>query len=144
MDDEQLKELASQLESCTNLDVAESKLSEGKPCMWLTGNRDALLHIASQLIRAAAEPILDDECRAELVQLLQNQITESATDHVLGMVQRIDTFPENPNVIAQRKRSALRNDRGCLIGCAVVGFIVLSVIGAGILYWWEILTGERP
>jgi hypothetical protein len=141
MDDDELLDIASKLESASDNDAAHSQLSTGKPWLWLTGNRDALLRFAVAFIRAAAAPISDDDCRAEPTILEHRQINDAKTDYILGAAQRIDEFPENPDVIANRKRSAWQNDRGALLGCGIVGFIVLSILLSGIAFWWHVITG---
>jgi len=141
MDDDELLDIASKLESVSDNDAAQSQLSTGKPWLWLTGNRDALFRFAAAFVRAAAAPIPDDECRAEPTILEHRQINNNKTDYTLGAAQRIDEFPENPDVIAERKRNAWRNDRGALLGCGVVGFILLSILISAIAYWWHVITG---
>jgi hypothetical protein len=141
MDDDELLDIASRLESASDDDAAHSQLSAGKPWLWLTGNRDALLRFAAAFLRAAAAPIPDDECRAEPSILEHRQITDAKTDYTLGAAQRIDDFPENPEVIAARKRRAWDNDGCALIGCGVVGFVILSLLLSGIAFWWHVYTG---
>lgn len=141
MDDDELLDIASKLESASDNDAAHSRLSAGKPWLWLTGNRDALLRFAAAFIRAAAAPIPDDECRAEPTILEHRQINDAKTDYTLGAAQRIDEFPENPEVIAERKRGAWRNDRGALLGCGIVGFILFSILISAITFWWHVITG---
>lgn len=141
MDDDELLDIASRLESATDNDAARSQLSAGKPWLWLTGNRAALLRFAAAFVRAAAAPIPDDDCRAEPTILKHRQINDAKTDYTLGAAQRIDEFPENPDVIADRKRSAWQNDRGALLGCGIVGFLLLSLLLSGIAFWWHLITG---
>ena len=141
MDDDELLELASKLEASADIDAAQSHLTVGKPWLWLTGNRDSLLRFAAAFLRAAAAPIPDDECRAEPTMLEHRQINDAKIDYTLGAVQRIDAFPENPDAIANRKRSAWRNDGVVVIGCALVGFVILSLLLSGLAFWWQIFTG---
>jgi hypothetical protein len=86
MNNDQLRDLLSELESSTDFHAAESQISEGKPELFLTGNRDALLLFAAAFIRAATEPIPDGECRARPSLLEHHQVTDSQTDYVLRAV----------------------------------------------------------
>jgi len=52
MNDDELLEIASKLEAASSSDAAQSQLSVGKPWLWLTGNRDALLQFAAAFVRA--------------------------------------------------------------------------------------------
>ena len=99
------------------------------------------LRFAAAFVRAAAAPIPENECRAEPSLLEHRQINSTKTDYVFGAAQQIDEFPENPDIIADRKRRDWRNDRGALIGCGVVGFIILSLLLSGIAFWWHLFTG---
>lgn len=140
MDDE-LLDIASKLESGFDSDAACSQLSGEKPWLCLTGNRDALLKIATALLRAAAAPIPDDESRSKPTFIEHRQINVTNTDYVLVVADRIDSFPENPAKIARRKHRAWANDRIGLIGCGLVGFVVLSLLLSGIVFWWFIFSG---
>jgi len=60
---------------------------------------------------------------------------------VLGAAERIDSFPENPGIIAERRRRAWRNDRFGLFGCAFVAFVIVSLLVSGVTFWWHLITG---
>ncbi len=143
MNNDQLRDFLSKLESSTDYDAAESQLSEGEPELFLTGNRDALLLFAAAFLRAATAPIPNGECRAAPALLEHHQIIDSEADHILRAVQLIDQLPEDPEIIAIRKRNAWRADRFCLLGCATISFISIFVIMGSAMLWWDFFTGDR-
>ena len=135
MDDNQLIEIATSLED----DTAEAKthIKRCKPqhLVGLTANRAGFLRLAASCLRAAAAPVLEDDCRSTPVELLEpphQQIVDDDSDCIIGFLQRMETWPEPNEFIEARKKRALRNDRWTLLTCGVVGFVILSVIVAGI------------
>jgi hypothetical protein len=140
MDDEEILDIASNLESASDAATAQSQLFAGKPGLWLHGNRDALIRMAAAFLRAAASPIPDNECCGEPSILQHRQICNAKSDYGLTGVQRINEFPENPDVIAARRRRAWHNDRFFFLGCAVVGFAILFLLVSGIMFWWHLFT----
>ncbi len=143
MEDEELLAMASKLESSFDFDAAQSQLSLGKPWMWLTGNRDSLLLLATSFIRAAAAAIPENECRAAPVYPEHQQICIAKTDQILHAIQRIDCLPENAQVVARKKREAWCNDAVELLTCGLLGFTLLMLSISGVAFWWHIITG-RP
>lgn len=143
MSDDELEDIAAQLEKSANLDKAESHLTTGQPFLWLTGTRDALIYLAAACLRAAASSIPDEDTRSKPTSLQHRQIDETKKDYVLGAVQRIDEFPENPEVIAERKKKAWRTDQACLLGCAIIVLICFFTVASAVMLWWEIWTGQR-
>ncbi len=143
MDDSELREVATRLESSLDINQATSHLFATNPFLWLTGTREALLCFAVACIRAAIAKIPEDDCRAEPSALKHRQIADSKTDYVLGAVQRINALPEDPLTISERRRKQWRNDRAWLVGCGVFAFVVLSLLVTGAMHWWEVITGQR-
>ena len=137
MDDNELLDIVSRLETACDYDAACSKLSGDGTELWLTGNRDGLLQFAAAFLEAAAAPIPDDETRSGPAFTEHEQIVEGETDYVLRGVQRIDSFPEAAN--------ATKKDRdGCaLIACATIGFVILSLLLSGVVFCWHLIT-ETP
>ena len=131
MDDTEIQRIAELLEAISD-ENAESQLTTGQPFLWLTANRAGCIQVAVRALRAASTPIPTNDCRAEPVFLEHNQISESKEDYVIGAIQRIDKFPENKDLIDLRKRKALRNDGVALVGCGLVGFVLLFLVIAGI------------
>ncbi len=141
MDDEDLLEIASKLEASFDYDNAQSRLLLAKPWMWLTGNRDSLLLFAVDFLRAAGTTIPENECRAAPVFLKHEQFCDLKTDQVHYAVQRIDQFPENNTVIAERRRRAWNNEAASLLACGFLGFTVIFLLISGIALWWHLITG---
>lgn len=140
MDDDELLDIASKLSSASDASKAQSQLSPGKPWLWLTGNRDALLQFAAAFVRAAASTIPKDGCRADPQIIDHRQISDGKTDYILGAAQRIDEFPESADIFADKKRREWHKDRLGLLGCALVGFVILFLLLSGIAFWWHIIT----
>lgn len=141
MDDDELLDIAAKLEASTSIDDAKSQLSDGKPWLFLAANRDALLHVASVCLTAATAPVPDDTDRSLPHQLEHHQITDSDADHYLGSIQRLETFPPNPERIAERESVDRRRDTYALFGCATFVCIVIAILASSAMYWWHLLTG---
>jgi hypothetical protein len=134
MDDNQLNEIATLLE----VDAADAKthIIRCKPqhLVGLTANRAGFLRLAASCLRAAAAPLIEGDCRSRPVHILEphEQVVDNDSDCIICFLQRMEVWPEPKEFIKARTKRTLRNDRWALLTCAVVGFIVLFVIVAGI------------
>ena len=134
MDDNQLIEIATSLEDETADAKTHIKRCKPQHLVCLTGNRAGFLRLAASCLRAAAAPIVEDDCRSRPVEILEphKQIVDDESDCIICFLQRMETWPELNEFIEARKKRALKNDRWALLTCGVVGFVILFVIVAGI------------
>ena len=137
MGDDKLIEIARSFEA----DAVDSKthIKSCKPqhLVGLTANRAGFLRLAASCLRAATEPIVDDDCRSKPVDISQphEHVVDDDTDSVICFLQRMERWPEPNEYIEARKRRARKNDRWALLTCGIVGFVVLLFIVAGVMFF---------
>ena len=143
MDDDEIRQIIDVLERQAEQDAGKSRLLEAKPerCTYLLANRSGLLRWATVMLRAAIEPIVEDERRSKPISLadLQNQVCDSMSDCWLAFVQRMETWPEPAESIGERKRRAWWRDRVALFTCGIVATILIVVFCAGVMTLWSML-----
>ena len=134
MDDNQLIEIAASLEDETADAKTHIKRCKPQHLVGLTANRDGFLRLAASCLRAAAAPIVEDDCRSKPVAISEphEQVVDDDSDCIICFLQRMETWPEPDECIETRKKRARKNDRVALLTCGVVGFVLLFVIVAGI------------
>jgi hypothetical protein len=146
MNDQRIQEIIKTIEEEEAEGEARSRFFRGSPPegVFLTANRAALLKLASTFLRAAQEPIREDDCRSKPVELDSDlhQCRESKSDQWLGFVQRMETWPEPKEAIAERRRRAWRQDRVALLGCGIVAFVLLNILAVGVVAIWKMLFGH--
>jgi hypothetical protein len=134
MDDKQLNEIATLFE----VEAADAKthIERCKPqhLVGLTANRAGFLRLAASCLRAAAEPLNEEDCRSKPLQILEphEQVVDNDSDCIICFLQRMEVWPEPKEFIEARKKRTQKYDRWAILTCGVVGFIVLFVIVAGI------------
>ena len=143
MDDAELRQIADALDVAADEPAPKPQISQTNSLLWVTVNRTACLRFGAAFIRAATEPIIEGDCRAKPISIDHEQVCESETDSTIGAIQRIDKLPDSPDSRAWQKPGARRNDRVALLGCAVVGFVVMFLTVSGIAMWWGIFTGKQ-
>jgi hypothetical protein len=139
MDDEEIHRLADAIEATADLSGAKSKLHQGKsPPLRITANRAGFLRLAGMFLRAATLTIPDDDCRSKSLALderLEQVGGTQEADRFIGLLQRMETWPEPEAMIEQRKRRARANNPLPLMACALVAFVFLLffIIGVGVV-----------
>ena len=132
MDDSELNRLADAFEACAKVADAKSGLHHDKSPLWVIANRTACIRFAAAFLRAATTPIIDDDCRGKPIPVDVKTFS--------CIIQRMETWPEPEQCREDRKRKAWRNDRIALIGCGLVTFILLFLIGPGVWFWWSLFV----
>lgn len=135
MNSKRLIEIASTLENDAANSTTHIKNCKPQHLVGLTANRAGFLRLAASCLRAAAEPIAEDECRSKPIEILQphDQVVDDDSDSIICFLQRMEVWPEPNEYIEARRKRAIKNDRWALLTCSVVGFVLLSVIVAGIM-----------
>lgn len=134
MDDDELIRIAAALEAEVTDSKSQIKCFKPQHCGGLTANRPGFLRLAASCLRAAAEPILDGDCRSKPVEIPRphDQVVDDDSDITLCLLQRMETWPEPNEYLEARKKRAFKNDKLALLTCGVVGFAILFVIIAGV------------
>jgi len=135
MEADKLIDIATTLETEAIESKSQIKCRKPQHCAVLTANRSGFLRLAASCLRAAAEPIMEADCRSKPVEIISphDQVVDADSDVVICLLQRMETWPELNEYIEARKKRALKNDRPAILACGILGFALLFVIVTGIM-----------
>ena len=108
--------------------------------IWIA-NRAALLRLAAALLRLASkDPERDAPATLRETPPLLQMVTDS-NDRTVTEIRHAIEVPEPLRARHARTTKRWLWDRVGLVGCAIVGFIVLGLILSGCAFWFGIVTG---
>ena len=135
IDADRLIEIAATLEDNAVDSKTHIKQCKPKHLVGLTANRAGFLRLAASCLRAAAEPIVEDDCRSKPVSISEPHdhfFVDDDSGSIIEFLQRMETWPEPLEYVEARKKRASKNDRWALFTCGIIGFVILFVIVAGV------------
>ena len=145
MTPDEIRQIADQLAASHEDKPPRLQASELNPpdTIRLSGNRSGLIALARALLLAAASPASTFEER-EVVQVEEEDIwvLDRPNDVAIGYIEHRDVVPPSPEELKRARDAAWRNDRGCLLGCAAIGFVLLFLMVSGIILWVGIFLGN--
>jgi len=145
MDDALLRRIIAEIDEFSRDGEARSHIWMGKPAnlVFITANRDGLISLARALLMAALSPTSGvGGSRPVTIEDTHLQILNSKEDVAIGYIENAEVVPIPEETVAERKRQARKNNRFALLGCALVGFILSSLIVSGLSLWIGIVTGK--
>ena len=145
MDDESLRRIIAELDDCPDDTEPRSRIVAGKPdpFLFLAANKSGLISLSRTCLIAALSPQQSSQANVNVTRVPEThvQIWESRGDFLLGWIERSETIPIPKEVEAERRQMSWQKDRLTLLGCAIIGFIVLFLLISGVLFWGAVLTG---
>lgn len=152
MTDDELADIARQIESLSNAETAKSRLAQTNAgFLLLQANRDACLRVAAASLRAAvwtAPTEVDFDSPAELEEMQERcldrllefqQIEKNKRDFTLRIIQRVEFKPGSDSLVSDR--TSTLGDRIATAGCAGVFIILLFLTVSGLIYWFNVIKG---
>jgi hypothetical protein len=147
MDDDKLRMILAELNDQLTGGEARSQITIAKPACYvcLTANKHGLVSFARTFLTAALLPESDYDSASNLstTQLDQShvQIARSDEELALGWIEHAHEVPMSEENIAAVRRQAWRNDRFVLLGCGLIGFVMMFLMTTGIVTWIAIING---
>lgn len=145
MTPEEIRQIADQLAASHEDKPPRLQASEFNPpdLIGLSGNRSGLIALARALLLAAAGPVSASDHR-ELVQMEEEDVwvLDRPNDVAITYIEHRDVVPPSPEELERESDAAWRNDRGWLLGCAVIGFMLLFLMVSGVILWVGIFLGN--
>jgi hypothetical protein len=148
MDDDKLRMILAELNDQLTGGEARSQITIAKPACYvcLTANKHGLVSFARTFLTAALLPESDHDSASNLstTQLDQShvQIARSDEELALGWIEHAHEVPMSEENIAAVRRQAWRNDRFFLLGCGLIGFVMMFLMTTGIATWIAIINGR--
>lgn len=145
MDAQHLQQALQLLESAGHPSEARTQFSRADktPHVMLVANQAGLVSLAVTLLRAALSPASEGtESSLSPFDHELDQIQLSQHDLLLGWVEHSNLVPIPEEIFAQRRRQSLVRDRVALIGCSLVGFILMMLLITGLFTWIGMVLGN--
>lgn len=111
--------------------------------LYVTANQAGLIQLARTCLVAAISPIeLENGARPITVDEPLDQALDGPDDAFIGWIHRTDVVPISDEIQARRRAKAWRSDRLALLGCGLVGSLLMFLLVSGVLLWGAIITGK--
>ena len=144
MSDEAIRKIIADIDAlhfdgqpCSHMEIAKP---EAYFCV--TANQSGHVLLARTFLEAALAPANDEQ--NQVVTCVHDRLTQFFDikgDLLLGLVLRSEEIPVPDEAIAQRKRAARKQDRPILAGMIVAGFLMLTLVISGLIFWITIFLG---
>lgn len=116
-------------------------LGEKGAFVW-TANRAALLRYAASFLRLAGrDPESDSLSDLSERPAVEHFIIEQDKNAIVEIRHTL-AIPEPQTVEITHRRRLWLKDRIGLVGCAIVGFFLISLVLSGCAFWYMIMTGS--
>lgn len=142
MDDDSLRRIIAEIDELPRDGEPRSHAWIEKPTNYvgLMANKAGLVSLARAFLLAAVSP--DAGPRLTSIDEPHLQVMKSKDDVAIGWIQQADVVPIPQEDIEARQREAWRNDRFFLLGCSLIGFVVLFLVISGLGLWIGIISGS--
>lgn len=145
IDTSELLEFADSLDKATDGCDTVSQLAfaeDGRHGFRLIANRSALLRLSALMLRLACKNPQEATQQSLVEPVTHEQIMIGATDSMIADIRHTATFPDPIVVQHREERRWWMRDRLFLIGCGIVGFVLMGLLLSGLAFWSMIFSGQ--
>lgn len=136
IDDDAIRRMLAELDSMLHEATPRSHTTLGPPdsAVYVRANKAGLVSLAQAFLQAALNPpsIGLQETMPTGVGERHHQMLEEKDDVSFGWIQHEQVLPIPEEVELLRQRRSKNSDQLALIGCGIVGFVLLFLLGLAV------------